>query len=282
MKRYYKFIIPLFSILFLISIATAYLVTDGGFAAVTEGANLLVGNDTHFNTGLGNWPTGNTWASQTNPAANMALAASAAGENCHVAGVLSVGRAHKLTYTASGIVGTPAFRNWNGSTMVLIATIVDGTNSLYFNVVAGSFTSLYIIAGTDADKVTLDNIIILPVTLTSWTAGAGWGPQAVAGALTGKAVKVAGTASDLEQDISAKATWRYYLSYTATRTAGTVTPQIGGVDGTAISASGTYSDEIRATGTGNLKFQADAAFAGTIDAVTIAKYKKPNRKILEP
>jgi len=99
---------------------------------------------------------------------------------------------------------------------------------------------------------------------TGWTKGTGW-------AITTLATKTAGVASDLEQDILAVAGEEYRLIYTIARTAGIVTPQIGGVDGTARSAAGTYEDIIRATGTGNLKFQADASFAGTVDNVETNK-----------
>lgn len=62
---------------------------------------------------------------------------------------------------------------------------------------------------------------------------------------------------DLEQDISAVASERYLLQYKIKNwVAGTVIPQIGGVDGKERSANGVCEDYITATGTGNLKFQA--------------------------
>jgi hypothetical protein len=80
------------------------------------------------------------------------------------------------------------------------------------------------------------------------------------------------TGVDLEQGISAVATENYFLRYTLSNwVAGTVTPQIGGVDGTARGADGTYEDYITVTGTGNLKFQADSDFNGTIDDVSVKK-----------
>ena len=100
---------------------------------------------------------------------------------------------------------------------------------------------------------------------SAWTQGTGWSIG------SGVATKVAGVASDLEQDISAVAGETYQLSYVLTRTAGTLTPQIGGVNGTARSASGGHRDIITATGTGNLKFQAGSTFAGTIDVVSVKK-----------
>ena len=81
---------------------------------------------------------------------------------------------------------------------------------------------------------------------------------------------------DLEQDISAVATEIYLLQYTISNwVAGEVTPQIGGVDGVAHGADGTWETYITATGTGNLKFQADSDFNGTIDDVSAKKVLFP-------
>lgn len=85
------------------------------------------------------------------------------------------------------------------------------------------------------------------------------------------------TGVDLTQDISAVATERYLLQYTIKNyVAGTVTPQIGGVDGIAKGANGAGETYITATGTGNLKFQADSTFNGTIDSVSVKKVLFPD------
>ena len=82
---------------------------------------------------------------------------------------------------------------------------------------------------------------------------------------------------DLEQDISAVASEKYAITYTVSNwVAGTVTPQIGGIDGIAREAGGTYGDYITATGTGNLKFQADSDFNGTIDTISVKKVLYPD------
>ena len=115
----------------------------------------------------------------------------------------------------------------------------------------------------------VDTLSVKPVTFTNFTAGTGWAPQAVAGALTGKANKVAGTASDLEQDVSAVVGNVYRVVHTATTTAGSETPKVGGASGAARSSSATFTDNIGpATTAGNLQFSGDATFAGTIDAVS--------------
>lgn len=99
----------------------------------------------------------------------------------------------------------------------------------------------------------------------SWTKGGGATAWTIG---DGVASKSAGDAGDLEQNISVAAGVWYRLQYTLTRTAGVLTPQLGGVNGTARSLAGTYAQDILATGTGNLKFQANNLFAGTVDRVT--------------
>lgn len=99
---------------------------------------------------------------------------------------------------------------------------------------------------------------------TDWIKGTGW-------AITTVATKTAGVASDLEQDIGAVASTWYRLLYTFSRAAGSITPQIGGVNGIERSVSGIYEDLILATGTGNLKFQGDDALAGSVDNASVQK-----------
>ena len=112
-----------------------------------------------------------------------------------------------------------------------------------------------------------------PITFTSWTAGVGWAPQATAGALTGKAQKIAGTASALSQTTAeAEAANVYRVGHTAVRTAGTYTAEFGSTNGTAIAANGLYYDYIIAADTDYIKFNADASFAGSIDLATGKKH----------
>lgn len=97
---------------------------------------------------------------------------------------------------------------------------------------------------------------------TDWTKGTGWTIG------SGVATKAAGTGSNLEQDISAVASTAYVVVFTITRTAGTIQPMIGTVTGTAVSVNGTYREVITGDDT-TLYFVADAAFAGTIDNVSV-------------
>lgn len=123
--------------------------------------------------------------------------------------------------------------------------------------------------GTGAKTFVLTDLVTnggFPSNLTGWTAGTGWAQSA------GTAAKSAGTASDLAQDDLVTALGnRYRLRFTATRSAGTLQPKIDGVAvGSAIEAAGTYEVTFTAAGGAtDLAFAADAAFAGSVDDVTV-------------
>ncbi len=103
-------------------------------------------------------------------------------------------------------------------------------------------------------------------TDTIWTKGTGW---TIAGNV---ATKVAGVASDLEQEISGLDTNTAYLVVTtATRTAGSLTPSIGGNDGTAITGDVTLQYDIIQAGSDDFAYIADDTFAGTIALSKIIK-----------
>lgn len=123
--------------------------------------------------------------------------------------------------------------------------------------------------GTGSKTFVLTDLVTnggFPSNLTGWTPGTGWAQSA------GAAVKSAGTASDLAQDDLVTALGnRYRLRFTATRSAGTLQPKIDGVAvGSAIDAAGTYEVTFTAAGGAtDLAFAADAAFAGSVDDVTV-------------
>ncbi|SLN37906.1 hypothetical protein AQS8620_01413 [Aquimixticola soesokkakensis] len=100
-----------------------------------------------------------------------------------------------------------------------------------------------------------------------WTLEAGW---AIAG---GVAPHTAGTADAISQPIDTTAGKFYRIGFAVDgSSAGTLTPRLtGGSDrpGTAITASGTYSDRIQAvSGNDTLGFAASSAFDGALDDVT--------------
>ena len=120
-----------------------------------------------------------------------------------------------------------------------------------------------------------DAPVYVPVTVANpgfdadsdWTKGTGW---TIA---DGVATKAAGTASVLSQAVSLVAGATYVLTWTMTRSAGTLTPRFtGGTTntGTGMALSGTYEENfVATTGNATLEFYADASFAGTVDNVTL-------------
>lgn len=102
---------------------------------------------------------------------------------------------------------------------------------------------------------------------SDWTKGTGWSITAPS------ATKTSGTASVLSQALTLVAGQTYQLSYTMTRTAGTLTPRFTGgttVSATARAAGGTYTEILMAvTGNTTLEFSADASFAGTVKSITL-------------
>lgn len=112
---------------------------------------------------------------------------------------------------------------------------------------------------------------------SDWTKGTGW---TIA---NGVATKAAGTASVLSQAVSLTPGNTYLVTYTITRTAGTLTPQFTGgttVSGTGRVLSGNYeSILIAVTGNTTLAFSASADFAGTLDTVTLSSVS--NRPALQ-
>jgi hypothetical protein len=102
---------------------------------------------------------------------------------------------------------------------------------------------------------------------SDWTKGTGWSIG------SGVATKIVGTASLLSQSATLIVGRSYLITYTITRTAGTLTGQLTGgttVSGTARDAAGTYTDMLTAvSGNNAIAFSADAVFVGTVDNVTL-------------
>lgn len=101
----------------------------------------------------------------------------------------------------------------------------------------------------------------------SWTKGTGWSIA------SGVATKTAGTASVLSQAVTLTAKKHYQITFNITRTAGTVLVRLTGgttVSGISRSAAGSYLDVLIAeSGNTTIEFSADAAFAGSVDNVSV-------------
>lgn len=268
------------------------LVTDGGFDAVTATNSYT----SDFSAGVDGWSGGagaaagnidaiggeNDWlkltVDGTNAAHPLIKATTFTIGNCY--------RVRFKYYIPSGQSNIDGIRLMYGNGLAAYSTIyntLDAVTSFDFYVNSAEASGIRINptdggstnfqdAGAD-DVFYIKDVIIDAITFTSWTAGAGWAPQATAGVLTGKAQKIAGTASALSQPGAAATAGKVNrISHVVTRTAGSETPEFGSTNGAAISASGTYYAYVISADTDYLKFNADSSFAGTIDSVSVKEH----------
>lgn len=100
----------------------------------------------------------------------------------------------------------------------------------------------------------------------NWTKGTGWSIG------SGVATATGAISTDLEQTAGRTLVEgrSYKVTYTATRSAGSVTVELGGTAGTARSASGTYTETIIAGSTQNITFTT-SGFTGTVDDVSVTE-----------
>lgn len=107
---------------------------------------------------------------------------------------------------------------------------------------------------------------------TGWTAGAGW-------AIGSGVATATASSADLSTDIGAVANRWYVVTFTVTRTAGSLTVIASGTATTTptISASGTYTLYILASGAGSTLIFRGLGFSGTIDNVS-AVYEQGNHR----
>jgi hypothetical protein len=104
-------------------------------------------------------------------------------------------------------------------------------------------------------------------TDSDWTKGTGWAIG------SGVATKTAGTASLLSQNIGAVAGAFYQLTFTMTRTAGTLSVRLGSTSNQfSYTSGGTRTINLLCGSTDSiLYFSADASFAGTVDDVIVKR-----------
>lgn len=138
--------------------------------------------------------------------------------------------------------------------------IVDGANGYLF---IFSSTTSFVVNGTfdqDAD----------------WTKGTGWtigtGVATASGAIS---TALSQDNTGIVQGIS------YTLTYTITRSAGSITPNLGGTAGTTRSAAGTYTETIIAGATELFAFNT-SGFTGTVDNVSVTQITDQFVQIMDP
>ena len=84
-------------------------------------------------------------------------------------------------------------------------------------------------------------------------------------------IRLVDSANTLSQNVAVTAGNTYQVTYTVTRTAGEIAFALGGVNGNRVDSSGTYTQNITASTTGNLIFTPTVNFTGSIDTVSVKK-----------
>lgn len=104
------------------------------------------------------------------------------------------------------------------------------------------------------------------VSSAGWTLGANWAFDTTNEEMD----HTVGATATLSQSVNAANAKTYRVKFTVrNRTAGTLTPTVGGVAGTAVSTNNDFSEDILTTGTGNLIFTPSSTFDGSVDDVSV-------------
>ena len=128
-------------------------------------------------------------------------------------------------------------------------------------------------AAGERTQLTLGTTELL-VNGTFTGAATGWTPEAAAWTYNANAVDkdANGTGTLAEDAFAATIGETYELVYTISSwTVGSVTPTVGGVAGTAVSADGTYTERFTATTTGGILFTPTNTARFTIDTVSLTQ-----------
>ena len=113
-------------------------------------------------------------------------------------------------------------------------------------------------------------------TDTNWTKGADW--------TIGSGVATASTSDEaISQDAASTIVEgeSYNITYTITRSAGSIVPSIGGTDGESRSATGTYKETIIAGSTQVIAFTG-TGFTGTVDDVSVTNVTTKPPRVMFP
>ena len=272
--------------------ANGYLTLGDVSGTFTEDATLLVG-ETVPNITNGefsadtNWTKGDGWTIDAGVASSDG--SQTVESDLSQAFVLATGRSVTLTYALTLSAGD--IRPFLGDT-VGTAETTAGAKTVTLERTTGDdiigFRASSDFVGTIDDVVRVVSIDTVPAVVngtftadSDWTKGTGWtigaGVATCSGAQT--AVSELSQAYDVDDGISV------IMTFTITRTGGTLTPFLGASNGEEIDTAGTYAITITRTTGGTtddkIGFRADADFAGPVDNVTFtvgrrAKVKSVN------
>lgn len=298
---------------FTVAASLGYLSTGTPVLTVTNPSCVLNGTfiDASFWTAGTNWtitpgsPGSAAHASGNTATLSENLIGLVANANYTVTYTISGLTAGNLTATLGGTGGTSgAVRSTNGTFTDTIKCGTSTPGSLVFtpsSAFVGSISNISVVPVTPATCQAIGNLVIdgklyitgtirdfspsapyqFPYALTTngtfasdtgWNKGTGW---TISGGVATCGVHAA--VSDLSQNQLVTSGQSYPVTYTITRTAGTITPILGGTNGTVRNSNGTWTETI-ACGAGTdpkLIFRADAAFRGTITNIAVGDGHPP-------
>ena len=255
-------------------------------AAATAARPELVTNGT-FDSNIDDWGDLGNWTSGSAVWDDGAIAVtvfSYQGAAQDITG-LTIGDVYEISLDVTAVTGGDTGRLYVGPSNNPSANAVLNQNSLSVGSYTYTFTatatshSVGLSSTSGGNTITYDNISVKRVpypnlvtngtfdTDSDWNKGTDWSIG------SGVASKVAGTAAGLDQaSIITEFKW-YRVTFYATVTAGTFTPQFRGgatVSGEAVNSSGWSVQYIFAsTGSTDLRFLANSAAAGSIDNVIV-------------
>jgi hypothetical protein len=147
-------------------VQTAYERADVDYSSQYGSQTKLIDSD--FNGSFDGWNTSNDWATQTNNSNAMQLVANAANQICRTGTQLTKGKRYRVTYTASGVTGSPGFST-AASSHVVAGVITAGTANSFEFTFPTSATSqyFYIKSNASGDAVTLDDISVVQIGAVS-------------------------------------------------------------------------------------------------------------------
>ncbi len=225
--------------------------TQDGFDRVTNGTFAEYVTNGGFASDTG-WTKGTGWTIAAGVATATGAISTALSQTSAI--TLIEGYSYTITYTVTRSAGTvtPSIGGTAGTARSSSATFTEV-------IVAGS-TQLLAFTGAGFTG-TVD-----VVSVTAWVLGTGWttdGATAIAtGAISTALSQTANTRYPLVEGQA------YLVTYTATRSAGTITVSLGGTAGTGRTTSATFAEVLIAGSTQAISF-GTAAFTGTVDVVTI-------------
>ena len=201
----------------------------------------------------------------------------------HVSGVLPLSQ--NITFTAGllyNIIFTISGRT-TGSVVVSLggnnSSAIANNDTQNIELIAGTGNYLYFIP-TQEFNGTIDNIFVkLSVSDlvingdfssgSSWTFGSG---GSTGWSIGRGAVSHVEQYTYLTQNITLTNSVSYSVSFNLTITAGSITPCLGGTNGTTYTTAGFKTADIMAGTSDYLRFKASADFAGSIDNVSLKNY----------